>query len=75
MSNKGHSKEYRNKLIKEVLADGWYLVRQKGSHCQFKHPTKSGKVTIPWHITKNIELSIRRQAGIKESKKKQNAYT
>ena len=36
--------------IREVIAlllrDGWYLARTKGSHRQFKHPTKSGVVTV-----------------------------
>lgn len=32
------------KLIK---ADGWYEVKQKGSHHQYKHPSKPGKGTIP----------------------------
>ena len=34
------------KLLK---ADGWYQVKQKGSHHQYKHPTKPGKVTVPEH--------------------------
>jgi predicted RNA binding protein YcfA (HicA-like mRNA interferase family) len=29
-------------LIKLIKADGWYLVRQKGSHQQFRHPVKKG---------------------------------
>jgi predicted RNA binding protein YcfA (HicA-like mRNA interferase family) len=33
-------------VIKKIEADGWYLFRTKGSHRQFKHPTKRGKVTI-----------------------------
>ena len=36
-------------LEKILLADGWYQVAQKGSHHQYKHPTKPGKVTIPEH--------------------------
>ena len=34
------------KILKE---DGWYVVKQVGSHRQYKHPVKSGKVTIPIH--------------------------
>jgi predicted RNA binding protein YcfA (HicA-like mRNA interferase family) len=34
-------------LIKLIERDGWYLVNIVGSHHQFKHPTKKGKVTIP----------------------------
>jgi len=35
------------KLIKQIKADGWVLVHTVGSHHQFKHPTKPGKVTVP----------------------------
>lgn len=34
-------------LIGHIVADGWYLVRIRGSHHHFKHPTKPGLVTIP----------------------------
>ncbi|MCK4385722.1 MAG: type II toxin-antitoxin system HicA family toxin [candidate division Zixibacteria bacterium] len=33
-------------IIKLIEADGWYLVVTKGSHRQYKHPTKIGRVTI-----------------------------
>lgn len=52
-------------LVNIVKKDGWQQVGQKGSHLQFKHPTKPGKVTIPKEITRNIELSVHRQAGLK----------
>ena len=32
-----------------IMEDGWYLAEIRGSHYQYKHPTKSGKVTIPFH--------------------------
>ncbi len=52
-----------------ILDDGWVFYTQKGSHKQYKHPTKPGKVTIPFHKGKDInpttEKSIRKQAGIK----------
>ena len=35
------------KVIKILQDDGWYLHRTRGSHRQFKHPVKSGKVTVP----------------------------
>lgn len=63
-------REYRD-LIKFIEADGWYIVNGKGngsSHLQFKHPTKRCKVTIPvskGSLTKNIELSVKRQAGLR----------
>ena len=50
-----------------IEADGWYLVRVAGSHHQYKHPTKTGKVTIP-HPKKDFPIktikSILKQAGI-----------
>jgi predicted RNA binding protein YcfA (HicA-like mRNA interferase family) len=33
-------------VIGMVEADGWFEVRQRGSHRQFKHPSRSGLVTI-----------------------------
>jgi predicted RNA binding protein YcfA (HicA-like mRNA interferase family) len=33
-------------VIRLIEADGWYLAATKGSHRQFKHPSKSGRVTI-----------------------------
>ena len=55
-------------LIKQVEADGWYLVGQRGSHRQYKHPTKKGRVTIPGKPSRELypelERSILRQAGL-----------
>lgn len=34
-------------LTRVLTADGWYLVRTRGSHHQYKHPVKAGLVTIP----------------------------
>ncbi len=51
-----------------ILADGWILKAQTGSHRQYTHPTKPGKVTIPFHtkdIPKGTENSIMKQAGLK----------
>ena len=61
-------RKIKNDLIKLIEADGWYLARQKGGHMQFKHPIKPGLVTIPFKCKKNIELSVRRQAGIRKEK-------
>lgn len=56
-------------MEREIFADGWVFEEQHGSHRQYVHPTKSGRVTIPFHqgkdLTKRVELSIRKQAGIK----------
>ncbi|MFQ1022517.1 type II toxin-antitoxin system HicA family toxin [Avibacterium paragallinarum] len=55
-------------LIKQVEKDGWVLVSVKGSHHQFKHPSKKGRVTIP-HPKKDLHIktvnSILKQAGLK----------
>jgi predicted RNA binding protein YcfA (HicA-like mRNA interferase family) len=55
-------------LIKILEADGWVLVAVRGSHHQFKHPTKPGRVTVPHpnkDLTKGTEVSILKQAGLK----------
>lgn len=41
-------------IIKLVEADGWYLVRTRGSHRQYNHPTKPGTVTIPGHPSETL---------------------
>ena len=55
-------------IIQLIEKDGWYKVAQSGSHIQFRHPTKKGRVTIP-HPTKDIPIgtlrSIERQSVIK----------
>lgn len=53
---------------KQLLKDGWYFVKQVGSHRHYKHPIKPGKVTIPFHsgdIDKGTFDSILKQAGLK----------
>ena len=58
----------RKQLLKILKEDGWYHVGGKGDHLNFKHPMKKGKVTVPCRrITKNVELSILRQAGLRET--------
>jgi predicted RNA binding protein YcfA (HicA-like mRNA interferase family) len=55
-------------VIRLLKADGWVLVRAKGSHQHFEHFTKPGIVTVP-HPKKDIPIgtlkSIAKQAGIK----------
>ena len=52
-----------------IKADGWYEVRSNsGSHRQYKHPAKKGKVTIPFHsgdLPAGTMQSIKKQAGLK----------
>ncbi len=55
--------------IKLLKYDGWYLVSTKGSHQQFKHPMKKGRVTIAGHPNHDLAPgtlnSILKQAGLK----------
>jgi predicted RNA binding protein YcfA (HicA-like mRNA interferase family) len=36
-----------NDVLRLIQQDGWILVATRGSHRQFKHPLKPGRVTIP----------------------------
>lgn len=55
-------------IIKLVEADGWYLVRTRGSHRQYRHPAKPGTTTIAGKPSDTLhprtEKSILNQAGI-----------
>lgn len=63
-----------NLTVREVIAmllvDGWYLVRTKGSHRQFRHPRKPGIVTVAGKPSEDLATgtlkSIFRQARFKE---------
>jgi predicted RNA binding protein YcfA (HicA-like mRNA interferase family) len=55
--------------IQQVEDDGWYQVATKGSHRQFKHPDKPGRVTIAGKPNDDLAPgtynSILKQAGLK----------
>jgi len=55
-------------VIAKIVADGWVEVNQVGSHKQFKHGVKVGRVTVP-HPVKDLKIgtlkSIERQSGVK----------
>ena len=57
--------------IKLIEADGWRKVTTKGSHRQFKHPSKPGRVTIAGRLSDDLAPgtynSLLKQAGLKES--------
>jgi predicted RNA binding protein YcfA (HicA-like mRNA interferase family) len=40
--------------IRLIEADGWYLVVTQGSHRQYKHPTKPGRVTVAGHPSHDL---------------------
>ncbi|MBA4409583.1 MAG: type II toxin-antitoxin system HicA family toxin [Bacteroidota bacterium] len=42
-------------VLKMLIDDGWHLSDQKGSHRQFKHATKKGKVTVNGKPSETLE--------------------
>lgn len=60
-------------VIKLIEEDGWYLVATKGSHRQYKHPTKPGRVTIAGHPNDDLAPgtlnSVFKQAQLERSRK------
>ncbi|MBI3797158.1 MAG: type II toxin-antitoxin system HicA family toxin [Deltaproteobacteria bacterium] len=55
-------------VVRLLTDDGWVQVAQKGSHRQFKHSLKSGKVTVPGKMSDDLPpgtlKSILRQARL-----------
>jgi len=58
--------------IRLIEEDGWILAATRGSHRQFKHPAKPGRVTIAGKLSDDVAPgtlnSILKQAGLKEAK-------
>jgi len=61
-------------VIKMIEDDGWYLVTTKGSHRQYKHSAKPGRVTIAGHPNHDLAPgtlnSILKQAQLKKKEVK-----
>jgi predicted RNA binding protein YcfA (HicA-like mRNA interferase family) len=59
-----------SEILRQLADDGWQLVATRGSHRQFKHPTKRGRVTVPGKPSDELAPgtlnSIRKQAGFKK---------
>jgi len=59
-------------IIRALEADGWHLVATKGSHRQYKHPTKPGRVTVAGHPNHDLAPgtvnSILKQAQLKQER-------
>jgi len=56
-------------LIRLLEEDGWRLARMRGSHRQYKNPSKSGTVTVAGKPSLEVPPgtlnSILKQAGLK----------
>jgi predicted RNA binding protein YcfA (HicA-like mRNA interferase family) len=59
-----------SEILRLLSDDGWVLVATRGSHRQFKHSTKSGRVTVPGKPSDELApgtlASIRKQASFKK---------
>jgi predicted RNA binding protein YcfA (HicA-like mRNA interferase family) len=57
-------------VLEKLKADGWYLVATRGSHQQYKHPDKPGRVTVAGKPSDDVPPgtlnSILKQAGLKK---------
>ena len=57
-------------LLRLLHEDGWYLAVTRGSHRQFKHPSKPGRVTVPGKPSDDIAPgtfnSVLKQASLKK---------
>jgi predicted RNA binding protein YcfA (HicA-like mRNA interferase family) len=57
-----------SEILKLIETDGWYLAATRGSHRQYKHPSKPGRVTVAGKpsavLPPGTERSILRQAGL-----------
>ncbi|MDJ0733954.1 MAG: type II toxin-antitoxin system HicA family toxin [Nostocaceae cyanobacterium] len=63
-------------IIKQIEADGWYLARTRGSHRQYKHPSKPGLVTVPGKPSDDLAPgtlnSILKQAQLQKQENSEN---
>ena len=59
-------------VIKLIEEDGWREVRQRGSHRQYKHPNKPGRVTVPGNLGDEVKpgtlASVLRQVGLRRKR-------
>jgi len=58
-----------SEVLRLLQADGWFLATSRGSHRQYKHSSKSGRVTVPGKPSDDLAPgtlnSILKQAGLK----------
>ncbi|MCF0049456.1 type II toxin-antitoxin system HicA family toxin [Dyadobacter chenwenxiniae] len=62
-----------SELFKLLIKDGWFEVRQAGSHKIMRHPIKQGQLTVPYHgsteVKKGLLSALLKQADIKTNKR------
>jgi predicted RNA binding protein YcfA (HicA-like mRNA interferase family) len=58
-----------SEVLRQLQDDGWFLVATRGSHRQYKHASKAGRVTVPGKLSDDLAPgtlnSILKQAGLK----------
>jgi len=62
-----------SELLKILTKDGWYIVRQSGSHMMMRHYEKEGSISFPFHasqeVKKGLLSAILKKANIKTNKR------
>lgn len=62
-----------SELLRMMKKDGWYEVRQKGSHIIMKHPAKPNLVSVPFYASKEVRKgmlqAILKRANIQTNKR------
>jgi predicted RNA binding protein YcfA (HicA-like mRNA interferase family) len=57
-------------IIKLIEADGWFRIKSRGGHRQYKHAGKPGRVTVPGQMSAELDpktqKSILKQAALRE---------
>ena len=58
-----------SELLRLLKGDGWFVIRQSGSHVILRHPVKNGQIVCPSHgsqeVGKGLEQKIKKDAGLK----------
>jgi mRNA interferase HicA len=62
-----------SELLRLLKKDGWYEIRQTGSHITMAHSMKKGKILVPFHASKEVKKGLHngilKEAGIKTTKR------
>lgn len=62
-----------SELMRMLKIDGWFIVRQEGSHVIMRHPIKEGQVSVPNHGSKEVKkgllVALLKKVDIKTNKR------